>query len=191
MYGCSVSSASYALAILLTKGADRQQRLQSWAWKSCAHCVVLGGGVLLPSLGAARVRGEHAEHDGLTALALQRGFSEGAALRARTLATAQRIARLIGLPALLLVALGLARGATLGWATSCDRSRSPGLRVPAGPRARGVSRARSRACPAPSTCPAARARAVSSVLFSQAYSAIPSLPGRSRRRSPSSSVREL
>ena len=46
----------------------------------------------------------------------QRGFSGTAVLRARTLATALRITRLVGIPALLLVGVALARGQSLAWA---------------------------------------------------------------------------
>ena len=106
--------ASYALAIALTGSAARQPLIQSYVRAALVALSWVVGA--LASLGSARVQAEHAERNALSALALQRGFSDNALLRARALATAQRIARLIGLPALLLVAVGVARGATLAWA---------------------------------------------------------------------------
>jgi hypothetical protein len=59
---------------------------------------------------------QQSERDALSALAQQRGFSKHAILRARTLAGLARVARVIGIPALLLVGVALARGQTLSWA---------------------------------------------------------------------------
>jgi hypothetical protein len=105
--------ATYALAIALSGGAARQPPIHSYVRAALVALSWVVGA--LASLGSAGVQAELAEQGGLTALALQRGFSESALVRARTLATAQRIALLVGLPALLLVAVGLARGATLAW----------------------------------------------------------------------------
>jgi hypothetical protein len=165
--------ASYALLIALSRGSARQQLTQSYVRSALVTLSWVVGA--LASLGSARVLAEHSEHAGLTALALQRGFSDGALLRARTLATAERIARLIALPALLLVAVGLARGATLRWALAIapavlSYACALGLTLsvlamlsaelaPRHPRALLLGLV---------LCP---------LLFSQAYSTIPSLPG--------------
>ena len=92
--------ATYALAIALTGGAARQPLIHSYVRAALVALSWVVGA--LASLGSAGVQAELAEHDGRSALALQRGFSESALVRARTVATAQRIALLIGLPALLL-----------------------------------------------------------------------------------------
>jgi hypothetical protein len=59
---------------------------------------------------------QQAEQGSLAALALQRGHSGAALLPARTLAAAQLIARLVGVPSVLLVLGGVLRGASLPWA---------------------------------------------------------------------------
>lgn|GEM_PF-1054849 len=165
--------ATYALAMALSRSADRQQLMQSYVTAALATLSWVVGA--LASLGSARALAEHTERDGLTALALQRGFSDGALLCARTLATAERIARLVGLPALLLVAVGLARGATLPWAFAIV----PAILVYAG--ALGLALALLAQLSAELAPRHPRALLLALVLcpllFSQAYSAIPSLPG--------------
>jgi len=106
---------------------------------------------------------------------LQRGFSESALLRARTLATAQRIARLIGLPALLLVLVGVARGATLPWACAI----APAVLVYACALGLALSVLAQLSAELAPRHPRALllALVLCPLLFSQAYSAIPSLPG--------------
>ena len=107
---------AYAIAIALSKGAGRsgaihglvQAALSSSSW-------VVGA---LAALGTTQALAQQAESPALVTLAAQRGFSGSAVLRARTWAAAVQIARLVALPALLLVAVGLARGGTFGWAFS-------------------------------------------------------------------------
>jgi hypothetical protein len=165
--------ATYALAIALTGNATRQPLIQSYVRAALVALSWVVGA--LASLGSARVQAEHAEQGGLSALALQRGFSDSALLRARTLATAQRIARLIGLPALLLVAVGVARGATLAWAFAV----APAALIYAS--ALGLALAVLAQLSAVLAPRHPRALLLALVLcpllFSQAYSAIPSLPG--------------
>jgi hypothetical protein len=165
--------ATYALAVALSRGADRQQLIQSYVRAALVTLSWVVGA--LASLGSARVVAEHAERDGLTALALQRGFSDSALLRARTLATAERIARLIALPALLLVAVGLARGATLRWACAL----APAILVYASALGLALSLLAVLSAELAPRHPRALllALVLCPLLFSQAYSAIPSLPG--------------
>jgi hypothetical protein len=165
--------ASYALAILLSRGVDRQPLIQSYVRAALVALSWVVGA--LASLGSARVLAEHAELDGLTALALQRGFSESALLRARTLATAQRIARLIGVPALLLVLVGLACGATLPWAFAV----APAVLVYACALGLALSVLALLSAELAPRHPRAflLALVLCPLLLSQAYSAIPSLPG--------------
>jgi hypothetical protein len=165
--------ATYALAILLTGSAAREPLIQSYVKAALiALSWVVGA---LAALGSARVSAEHTERDGLTALALQRGFSESTLQRARLLATAQRIALLIGLPALLLVAVGLARGATLHFALAMV----PAVLIYAC--ALGLALAVLAQLSAELAPRHPRALLLALVLcpllFSQAYSAFPSLPG--------------
>jgi len=108
--------AGYAIAIGLTRGSSRaasihasvQAALVSLSW-------VVGA---LAALGSAQALAQQSERDALSTLALQRGVSHSALSRARTWAAAVRVARLVCIPALLLVGLGVARGAPLLWALS-------------------------------------------------------------------------
>lgn len=105
---------SYACAIALTKGADRARVIHGFV---AAALVALSWVVgALATLGAAQALSRQAERDSLAMLARQRGHSAAAVRRARTLAAAERIARLVGLPALLLVVVGVVRGASFSWA---------------------------------------------------------------------------
>jgi len=113
LYGFGIF-AGYALSIWLSRGNGRtpiihgfiQAALVSLSW-------VVGA---LAALGSARALAQQPELDALSALALQRGFSHSALRRARTWAATVRVTRLVGIPALLLVVVGVARGATLRWA---------------------------------------------------------------------------
>lgn len=165
--------ATYALAILLSRGADRQQLIQSYVRAALVALSWVVGA--LAALGSARALAEHTERDALRTLALQRGFSESALLRARTFETARRIARLIGLPALLLVAVGLARGATLTWALAI----APAVLVYACTLGLALSLLALLSAELAPRHPRALmlALVLCPLLFSQAYSAIPSLPG--------------
>jgi len=164
---------SYALAITFAGSNNRAERIQSDIRAALALLSWVVGA--LAALGATRSLAEQTERVALTGLALQRGFSERAVLRARTLATAERIARLIGLPALLLVAVGVARGATLRWALVT----TPAVLVYAS--ALGLSLAV--LCQLSAELTPRHPRALLSalvlcpLLLSQAFSAIPSLPG--------------
>lgn len=165
--------ATYALAIALSGGAAHQPLIHSYVRAALVALSWVVGA--LASLGSAGVQAELAEQGGLTALALQRGFSESALVRARTLATAQRIALLIGLPALLLVAIGLARGATLAWGLAI----APAVLLYAC--ALGLALAALAQLSAALAPRHPRALLLALVLvpllLSQAYSAVPSLPG--------------
>jgi hypothetical protein len=106
---------TYAIAIALTRGgAGQRHAIHSFVTAALVALSWVVGA--LAALGATQVLAKQAEREGLSALARQRGFSERALLRARAGAAAQRIALLVGVPALLLVAVGVARGAALSWA---------------------------------------------------------------------------
>ncbi|MEO8903362.1 MAG: hypothetical protein ABI627_17720 [Polyangiaceae bacterium] len=105
---------TYAIAISLAKGAGQAAVIHGFVRAALVALSWVVGA--LATLGATQALAEHAEYDSLAALAVQRGHSGAALLRARTLAAAQRIARLVALPALLLVVVGLMRGAALPWA---------------------------------------------------------------------------
>ncbi len=165
--------ATYALGIALAGSAARQSLIHSYVR---AALVLLSWVVgALASLGSAGVQAEFAEQGGLTALARQRGFSDSALVRARTLATAQRIALLIGLPALLLVAVGLARGATLAWGLAI----APAVLLYACALGFALAALAQLSAALAPRHPRALllALVLGPVLFSQASSAVPSLPG--------------
>jgi hypothetical protein len=164
---------TYALAIGFTGAADRQQRVQADVRAALVTLSWVVGA--LASLGAARLLSEHAERDALRGLALQRGFSEGALLRASTLATAERIARLVGLPTLLLIALGVARGGTLPWALMLV----PAVLVYVGALSLSLGLLAQLSAELAPRHPRAllAALVLCPLLISQAFSAVPSLPG--------------
>ena len=113
LYGFGIF-VSYALLICLASGAERGAVIQGLIH---AALVALSLGVGAPAaLGAARDLAEQTDRDALGALAAQRGFSERSWPRARLLAAAARITRLVALPALLLVLVAVLRGATPLWA---------------------------------------------------------------------------
>ena len=106
--------AGYAIAGLLSTAGDRAALSHTLLQRAL---VMLSWGVGAPAaLAAARALAEHADRDALATLAVQRGCSKWSLLRARSLAVAVRIARLVALPAILLVAIALLRGAPLPWA---------------------------------------------------------------------------
>jgi hypothetical protein len=105
---------TYALAMSLAHGSDRRAALQGFLHAALVSLSWVVGA--LAALGTARALAQEANRDALSALARQRGFSQHAILRARTLAGALRVARLIGIPALLLVGVAVARGQSLAWA---------------------------------------------------------------------------
>ena len=105
---------TYAIAISITHDIDRRAAIQSFMHAALVALSWVVGA--LAALGAARGLAQQADSDGLRALALQRGFDGRAVLRARTLAAALRVARLVGIPALLLVCVAVARGQSLAWA---------------------------------------------------------------------------
>jgi len=105
---------TYALVISFEHGSDRRAALQGLLR---AALVSLSWAVgALAALGSAQAWAKQTDRDALSALARQRGFSQQAISRARTLAGALRVARLIGIPGLLLVGVALARGQSLAWA---------------------------------------------------------------------------
>lgn len=112
---------SYAVAILLSRGGDRTAEIQSFVHAALVALSWVVGA--LSALAAARALSRPSSPglglgalDALDTLALARGYTQRALLRARTLSLALRIARSVGLPGVLLVALGLARGAAPIWA---------------------------------------------------------------------------
>lgn len=106
--------AGYAIAIAFTRGSDRGAAIHGFVHAALVSLSWVVGS--LAALGSARALAQQPERDALAALAIQRGYSAVAVLRARTWAATTRVARLVGVPALLLVVVGIARGATLGWA---------------------------------------------------------------------------
>jgi len=106
--------ASYAFAIALTSGPERTATIHGFLR---AAVVSLSWAVgALAALGSAQALAAQSERDALSTLALQRGIPHSALLRARMWAASVRVARLVGVPALLLVAVGLLRGANVTWA---------------------------------------------------------------------------
>jgi hypothetical protein len=85
----------YALAISLLHGSERGRAIHGFVQAALASLSWVVGA--LAALGSAQALARQSERDALGALALQRGFQR---------------------PALLLVVVGLARGATLTWALS-------------------------------------------------------------------------
>ena len=108
--------AGYALAICLTRGAARAFAIHGFVRAALISLSWVVGA--LAALASARALAEQPERDALAALAIQRGFARSAFVRARVWATTRRVARLVGMPALLLVAVGVARGGSLPWALS-------------------------------------------------------------------------
>ena len=105
---------SYAIAIGFAGGAGQGRVVHDFVTAALVALSWVVGA--LATLGAAQALTQHTERDALTALAVQRGFGPRALFSARTLAAAQRIARLVALPALLLIAIGVLRGASAPWA---------------------------------------------------------------------------
>ena len=108
--------ASYAFAIWLTHGNQRGRAIHGFIQAALISLSWVVGA--LAALGSARALAEQPERDALSALARQRGFPRSAWLRARTEAATLGVARLVGVPALLLVVVGVGRGGTLPWALS-------------------------------------------------------------------------
>ena len=108
--------AGYAIAISLTRGEQRGAAIHAFIHAALVSLSWVVG--TLAALGTARALAEQPERDALSALSLQRGLPKSALLRARTGAATGQVARLVGVPALLLVLVGLARGASLRWAVS-------------------------------------------------------------------------
>lgn len=107
---------SYSVALVLTQGAEPGRGFHHLVH---AALISLSWGVGAPAaLAAARALAEPGDRCALVALSVQRGFSRAALVRARTLAGAVRIARLVAAPALLLVALAVLRGAHPAWAVA-------------------------------------------------------------------------
>lgn len=107
---------SYAVAIALTRGESRTTAIHGFVKAALVSLSWVVGG--LSALGSAQALARQTERDALAALAIQRGFQPSALLRARTWAATLRVTRTVCIPALLLVAVGVARGGTLRWALS-------------------------------------------------------------------------
>jgi hypothetical protein len=108
--------AGYAIAIWLTRGNSRGATIHGFVHTALGSLSWVVGA--LAALGSAQASAQQTERDALSALAVQRGFTASALRRARTFAATERVARLLGVPALLLIVVGVARGATLPWALS-------------------------------------------------------------------------
>jgi hypothetical protein len=108
--------AGYALAIALARGSDRASAIHGFVKAALVSLSWVVG--TLAALGSAQALAQQAKSDALAALAIQRGMQPSALLRARTWAATVRVTRLVGIPALLLVMVGVARGGTLPWALS-------------------------------------------------------------------------
>jgi hypothetical protein len=104
----------YAVAISLTRGSGRRALIHGFVHSALVSLSWVVGA--LAALGSARALAQQSERDALSALAMQRGFSTSALRRARTWAAGARVARLVAIPGLLLVAVGVARGSSLPWA---------------------------------------------------------------------------
>ena len=166
VFGC------YAMAIALAQGKD--QRAVSHGFVHAALSALSWGVGAPAALGAARVLAQDAERDSLTTLAMQRGFSKPSLLGARTLAIAVRIARLVALPALLLIALSLVRGSSVAWALAV----APAAVVYASALGLSLALLAQFSAELAPTRPRAfvLALALGPLLISQAYPAVPSLP---------------
>jgi hypothetical protein len=105
---------SYAVAILLARGDSRSATIHGFVKAALVSLSWVVGG--LSALGSAQALAQQTERDALAALALQRGFPPSALLRARTWAATVRVTRTVGIPALLLVLVGVTRGGSLRWA---------------------------------------------------------------------------
>jgi hypothetical protein len=108
--------AGYALAISLSRGSARSLAIHGFVRTALVWLSWVVGA--LAALGSAQALAERSEREALGALAMQRGFPRAALMRARTWAATGLVARLVGVPALLLVLVGVARGGSLPWALS-------------------------------------------------------------------------
>lgn len=164
---------SYAIAISLTRGSERASTIHGFVRAALVSLSWVVGA--LAALGSAQALAQQSEREALSALALQRGFSEKALLRARTAAATVRVTRLVGVPAVLLVLVGVARGGTLRWALSV----APAVLVYAS--ALGLALALLAHFSAELSPRHPRALlallVLGPVLISLAYPAVPSLPG--------------
>ena len=113
LYAFSVF-VGYGLAVGLTHGSDQSVIIQGLIASALVPSSWVVGS--LAALGATQALAQQADGDALAALAVQRGFSLASLRRARALSAARRIAQLVGLPALLLVLVGLVRGCSFAWA---------------------------------------------------------------------------
>ncbi len=112
---------SYAIAMLLVSGEHRQGELAGLLYAALVSLSWVVGA--LAAFGTVRNLARSTDRAGLAALARTHGFSEREMLLARIVAAALRIARLIAIPALLLLLLALA----LGQSTSFVLSRIPAI----------------------------------------------------------------
>jgi hypothetical protein len=104
----------YAVAISFARGSGRRALIHGFVHSALVSLSWVVGA--LAALGSAQALARQSDRDALSALAMQRGFSAAALRRARTWAACARVARLVGIPGLLLVAVGVARGGSLPWA---------------------------------------------------------------------------
>jgi hypothetical protein len=164
--------AWYAVAMWFARGSEPaltqgllHAALVSLSW-------VVGA---LAALGTAQVSAQQTERAGLEALAAQRGFPERDVLRARFLASAERVARLIGVPALLLVGSAVTCGLSPTWAVAT----APAVALYAVLLGLGLALLAQFSAELAPRHPRAllAALVLGPLLLSQAYPAIPSLPG--------------
>ncbi|HEY3257003.1 MAG TPA: hypothetical protein VGJ91_23765 [Polyangiaceae bacterium] len=163
----------YAIAISLTRGAGRGPTIHGFIQAALGSLSWVVGA--LAALGTAQALARQPERDALSALALQRGFPESALARARIEAATVRVARLVGVPALLLVLVGVARGGRLAWALSV----APAVVVYAGALGLALALLAHFAAELSPRHPRALlcVLVLGPLLLSLAYPAIPSIPG--------------
>jgi len=106
----------YAILIWLADGEHQRSELSSLMYAALVSLSWVVGA--LAASGTVRNLARSPDRAGLVALALTRGFSHRDVTRARSIATALRVTRLVAIPALLLLALTLVRGQTPGFVVS-------------------------------------------------------------------------
>jgi len=106
---------SYAIAISLTRGSERASTIHGFVRAALVSLSWVVGA--LAALGSAQALAQQSEREALSALALQRGFSEKALLRARTLYIATVLLTLIFSVLYLYTDIALWTGRDFGLAT--------------------------------------------------------------------------
>lgn len=162
----------YAVAIALARGVQQRSLIHGFLQAALASLSWVVGA--LAALGATQALAQQADRGALAALATQRGFGRASLLRARTWAAALRITRLVAVPALLLVLVGVVRGGSLEWALSV----APAIVVYAGALGVGLALLAHLAAELAPRHPRAMlgVLVLGPFLLSQAFPALPSVP---------------